>query len=98
MSIVLFIRLDTFAGLISGYQSLNQRQNMKTLKFKTNIHCSGCVRAVTPFLNGDKGISQWEVDTQSDDKILTVQGDQITADTVVSLIEDAGFSIEPIQS
>ena len=35
---------------------------MKTLKFKTNIKCTGCVAKVTPFLNDEKGIEKWDVD------------------------------------
>jgi hypothetical protein len=27
---------------------------MKTLKFKTNINCGGCLAKVTPFLNEEK--------------------------------------------
>ena len=41
---------------------------MKTLKFKTNINCGGCVSKVTPFLNNQEGVESWEVDTVNPDK------------------------------
>ena len=66
---------------------------MPTLKFKTNINCSGCIRAVTPMLNGEKAIQTWEVDTASPDKILTVATD-LSAAQVEALIEDAGFKAQ----
>lgn len=69
---------------------------MKTLKFKTNINCGNCVRAVTGFLNEVKGIEKWEVDTDNPDKILTVKGDKITAEAVVEAVEDAGYDIVPV--
>ena len=47
---------------------------MDTLKFKTNIKCGGCIATVTPFLNDQKEISSWTVDTNSAEKLLTVQG------------------------
>ncbi|MDX5347844.1 MAG: heavy-metal-associated domain-containing protein [Hymenobacteraceae bacterium] len=67
---------------------------MKTLKFKTNINCGGCVSSVTPFLNNDKNISHWEVDTNNPEKILTVQGENVTADEVKALVNEAGFKAE----
>ena len=29
---------------------------MKTIKFKTNINCGGCISKVTPFLNKQEGV------------------------------------------
>jgi copper chaperone len=65
---------------------------METLKFKTNIKCSGCIAAVTPFLNDLPEIENWAVDTDNPEKILTVEAnDQLTAETVVKTIEKAGY-------
>lgn len=65
---------------------------METLKFKTNIKCGGCITTVTPFLNDIPEISKWEVDIDNPEKILTVEGsDQLTAETVVSKLEKAGY-------
>jgi copper chaperone CopZ len=70
---------------------------METLNFKTNIKCSGCVAAVTPFLNDIEQLDGWNVDTDSPEKILTVQ----TTDTrigkeVQNAVERAGYKAEPI--
>lgn len=65
---------------------------METLKFKTNIKCSGCIAAVTPFLNGLSEVSKWEVDTNNPDKVLTIEGsDNLDAEKVVDTIEKAGY-------
>ncbi|TGE03489.1 heavy-metal-associated domain-containing protein [Hymenobacter fodinae] len=66
---------------------------MKTLQFKTNINCGGCIKAVTPTLNQEAGAGNWQVDTTSPDKILTVTSDQLTAEQVVQAVEKAGFNI-----
>jgi copper chaperone len=68
---------------------------MKTLKFKTNIMCSGCVATVTPFLNAEKEIISWEVDTTTMDKILTVTTDS-SAETIQKAIEKAGYKSQPL--
>ncbi|MFD2963948.1 MULTISPECIES: heavy-metal-associated domain-containing protein [Olivibacter] len=70
---------------------------METLKFKTNIKCSGCIETVTPFLNKVSEIEKWQVDTASADKILTVQGDQSLNDQkVIYALEQAGYKAEKV--
>jgi copper chaperone len=69
---------------------------MKTLKFKTNINCSGCIRSVTPFLDNEKEIAHWEVDTVNPDKILTVSTSTLTADEVEEVVKKAGYKAEEI--
>jgi copper chaperone CopZ len=70
------------------------KKSEKTLKFKTNINCGGCVAQVTPFLNEAEGICHWEVDTTNKDKILSVHTDGITEEEVVQKVVSAGFKIE----
>lgn len=66
----------------------------KTLKFKTNITCSGCVAKVSPFLNDADGICHWAVDTTNKEKILSVHSEGITEEEVTQKVEEAGFKIE----
>ena len=66
---------------------------MQTLKFKTNINCGGCVKAVTPTLNGEKAIQTWEVDTANPEKILTVATD-LSAAEVEALVDKVGFKAQ----
>ena len=68
---------------------------MKTLKFKTNIKCGGCIAAVTPHLNKLDGI-KWEVDTANPDKILTVEVENLSPEEVISKIKEAGYTAETI--
>lgn len=67
---------------------------MKTLKFKTNIKCTGCVAKVTPFLNAEKGIEKWDVDIFNPEKILSIETDNINSDKIIEAIEKAGFKAE----
>ena len=70
---------------------------MQTIKYKTNIKCGGCIATVTPYLNELKDLEKWEVDTNSPDKVLTVQGtsDSIEQEVVESL-KKAGYTAEKI--
>ncbi|MDQ3291692.1 MAG: cation transporter [Bacteroidota bacterium] len=71
---------------------------MKTLKFKTNINCSNCVASAKPFLDSLPDNTTWNVDTANPEKILTVQGDKISATEVVEKVRQAGFKIEEQKS
>lgn len=68
---------------------------METLKFKTNIKCGGCVATVTPFLNDQQEISSWSVDTNTPDKLLTVEGN-MTEEVVIEALEKAGYKGEKV--
>ena len=69
---------------------------MSTLRFKTNINCGSCIKAVTPSLNQEVGANNWQVDTAHPDKILTISSAQATAGQVVQAVEAAGFEIQPL--
>ncbi len=69
---------------------------MNTLKFKTTIKCGGCIATVTPFLNQIEGISNWSVDTNNPDKILTIETENVSADEITSVLKSAGYQAQPI--
>ena len=64
---------------------------MSTLKFKTTIKCGGCIATVTPFLNKIDGISTWSVDTNSPDKILTVETETVSPEEITNTLKTAGY-------
>jgi len=64
---------------------------MNTLKFKTNVKCGGCIATVTPFLNNIEGISKWSVDTNSLDKILIVETENVSPEEITNTLKGAGY-------
>ena len=70
---------------------------METLKFTTNIKCSGCIATVTPFLNKTVGENNWQVDLQAPEKVLTVQTTDKEKETeVIESLQEAGYKAEKI--
>jgi copper chaperone len=69
---------------------------MKTLKFKTNINCNGCIANVTPSLNQVKGILTWDVDISNPLKILSVETENINEDEIITMVKNAGYKAEKI--
>ena len=69
---------------------------MSEAKFKTTIQCNGCLSKVTPKLNEILKEQSWSVDLESDDRILTVNDDNVSVDEVVSAVKSVGFEIEEL--
>jgi copper chaperone len=68
---------------------------MNEQKFRTTIKCAGCVAKVTPFLNEAVGESNWKVDYENPEKVLTVtQGDDKSK--VIQALEKAGYKAEAL--
>jgi len=67
---------------------------MKSIKFITNINCSSCIKSVTPFLNELENLDEWQIDTESPDKILEVKLDDDDENTIVEAVLKAGFKIK----
>ena len=69
---------------------------METVKFKTNIKCSGCIATVTSALNELVGQHNWEVDLQSPDKILTISKVEASEQEIKQAVEKAGYKAKPV--
>jgi copper chaperone CopZ len=69
---------------------------METLKFKTNIKCSGCIAKVTPHLNESIGEGNWQVDLNNLSKVLTI-GVEASEEKVKEAVEKAGYKAERIK-
>ncbi|MFA6598357.1 MAG: hypothetical protein WCS69_11580 [Ignavibacteriaceae bacterium] len=69
---------------------------MAELSFKTNIKCNGCIATVTPFLNGEKRIKEWNVDLQNPDRVLSINTEELSAADVTELVKKAGYQAEEI--
>jgi copper chaperone len=67
---------------------------MKTLKFKTNVNCGGCISNVTPHLNEIKGIAKWSVDTTNPQKILTVETEETSSAEIINALNAAGYKAD----
>jgi copper chaperone len=69
---------------------------MKTLNFKTNINCEGCVAKISSHLEQKTKINNWEVNTDDLQKILTVETD-LSEMEIKEIVSNAGFKVEAIE-
>lgn len=69
---------------------------MNDFIFKTNINCNKCKSAVSFFLDNESRINKWDVDLESPDKVLRIEGENIDSKEIIELINIAGFKIEEL--
>lgn len=68
---------------------------MKTMYFKTNAKCGGCVAQIAAKLNNILSAEQWSIDLTTADRVLSVTSD-LSPQTIVEAVQAAGFFAEPI--
>jgi hypothetical protein len=62
-------------------------------RYKTDLRCGACVESVRPLLDSAPEVARWSADVANPDKVLTVEGDGITAERVDALIRPAGYRV-----
>lgn len=71
---------------------LLKQLTMNTLKFTTNIKCTGCVEKAAPFLNEAAGAGNWEVDLKAPEKTLVVKaGNALDPSGILKAMDLAGY-------
>jgi copper chaperone len=68
---------------------------METLQFKTNINCGGCIAKATPVLAKEEKIKEWDVNTNTADKVLTVRT-SLGANEIITVLQKVGFKAEKL--
>ena len=69
---------------------------MSIQKFKSAIHCGGCLAKVSPILDGDSRINSWKVDLESPDKVLEIDSEGIESSELANLLIGVGFKLEAL--
>lgn len=65
---------------------------MPTLRLQTDLRCGACVESVRPLLDAAPTVRRWDADTDSPDKVVTVEGDLAAAD-VDALLRQKGYRV-----
>lgn len=65
---------------------------MEILKFKTNIADKKDLARATPYLDKLEEIQNWKVDTETQDKVLSISSAHLDPKTVEKALAEAGFS------
>ena len=66
---------------------------MLVQRYRTDLRCGACVARVGPLLDAAPGIARWSADVADPNKVLTVEGDGITAEGVADVIGPAGYHV-----
>ena len=70
---------------------------MKTYNFKTNLKCSGRVSALIPIMNELKGVQNWNVNLESEERTLIVNTeDKLSKKEIIEAVSRAGYLADSI--
>ena len=66
---------------------------MKTIRFKTNLKCGGCIKAITPGLESLNIIDTWSVELENPDRVLEIKAPEDVSEQVIESVKKAGYQI-----
>lgn len=66
---------------------------MTTVKVKTNLRCGACVKSIQPLLDAEPGVERWSADVSTPDKVLTVEGEEVSVARVGELLGQKGYQV-----
>jgi hypothetical protein len=66
---------------------------MTTLRVKTDLRCGACVESIRPLFDAEPGVKHWSADVSTPDKLLTVEGNDVSAKRVGELLNAKGYHI-----
>ncbi len=70
---------------------------MATQKYITNINCGSCVSKVKSFMDANYGEKNWNVDTTSSEKTLSIEAEKIDEDKLIVGLKELGYKAEKIE-
>lgn len=71
---------------------------MEALTLKTNLHCNSCVNKVEPILLSNSDIEEYSIDLEHPDKIISIRGNDLNSQELISKFHDAGYNAEVTSS
>jgi hypothetical protein len=75
---------------------MNATITNEVLVFKTNIRRKKDVSKVTPLLESDNRVVEWNVDQMDVDNVLRIASDELHPSEVIKMIRTAGFFCEEL--
>jgi hypothetical protein len=66
---------------------------MTTVRVKTDLRCGACVASIRPLFDAEPGVKNWTADVSTPDKLLTVEGNDISAKRVGELLNAKGYHV-----
>ncbi|QCR25338.1 copper chaperone [Pontibacter sp. SGAir0037] len=70
---------------------------MEIMKFKTNLGSREEVSRIASSLDKEESISRWNIDTASEDNLLSVSGVNLDPQRIACIVRNAGFKAEIIR-
>lgn len=75
---------------------MNSTTNNEFLVFKTNICTKTDITKLSPWLEGNERIVEWNVDFSDIDKVLRIGSNELRPQEVIAIVSKAGYVCEEL--
>ena len=69
---------------------------MNILIFKTNLNNPELINRVQPIIQNIQGIKRWNIDIHDCDNVLRIESTELSARSVESVLQNAGYYCEEL--
>jgi len=69
---------------------------MEKIILKTDLSCPHCVKTVEPILKNTVGISDYSIDLEHPDKLVTISSEDANINSVITRFNAAGYKAEKV--
>lgn len=69
---------------------------MNSYTFKTKLKCGGCVSSLLLIMNEVKGIKNWNIGMEDENRKLTVYTNSLIENDIIKMVSKIGYIAEPI--
>ena len=85
---------------VSGILTINdlkaQKQETKTVCFKSSMHCENCEKTLTDYLSFEKGVKNLRVDVETNTILVEYKEGKSSDETIAKAIKKKGYDANKI--
>lgn len=70
---------------------------MEAITLKTDLHCGNCISKIEPILKEDVSVSEYKIDLDHPEKLVTIKGNGIDRESIISKIKNSGYMATPYE-
>lgn len=75
---------------------LKKEKAMEKVQLKTDLSCQHCVKTVEPILKNETGITNYSIDLNHPDNLITIESEGADIYKVIGQFSEAGYRAEKV--
>ena len=101
VAITIVFAMSTFSGFSQENQKVEKTEKnskeVKTVCFKSNLHCNSCVNDVKENITYEKGVKDLKVNLEKNEITITYKADKTSEEELSNAINELGYKANKIE-